>query len=69
MTEYIYRFSGYGAIGGVLIQQLIRCGQCEHYIPEAHSCNAHDAPYDVLDPNDFCSWGRLKKDHDGGKNV
>ena len=66
MTDYIYRVTGYGAIGGVLIQQLIRCRDCEYYNPESRSCNSHDCPGDIMEPDDFCSWAEPKK---GGNHV
>lgn len=43
---------------------LVRCGECEHWDKEEHSCNIRDSYGWDYKPTDFCSYGERRADGD-----
>lgn len=43
---------------------LVRCGECEHWDKEEHSCNIRDSYGWDYKPTDFCSYGERRGDGD-----
>lgn len=39
---------------------LVRCGECEHWDKEEHSCNIRDSYGWEYKPTDFCSYGERR---------
>lgn len=52
----------------LMAQQIVRCKDCEHYgdtkyTENGHFCAEHSGAYEYveMEPDDFCSYGRLKE--------
>lgn len=42
--------------------EILRCGECEHWDKEEHSCNIRDSYGWDYKPTDFCSYGERRAD-------
>lgn len=59
MAEYVYGTDGHDG-HWLTGEEIVRCGNCEHYKPDTYSHFTCELLMFHTQPNDFCSWGERR---------